>query len=88
MARRLEVWLLGTHVGTLSQVEGRLGGECAGAVTLLEPGESPRAVDGARDVHWLDHAQLLQVLDADGLRVGFPPMVGHTFPVIFSCQRL
>ena len=25
MARQLEVWLLGTHVGTLSQTEGRLG---------------------------------------------------------------
>jgi serine/threonine-protein kinase HipA len=131
MARHLEVWLLGVHVGTLSQVDGRLsfayapgattplsqslpirselfddratrpffagllpeggkrkqiaktlqvstqndyalldslGGECAGAVTLLEPGQSPRALDAARDVRWLDHAQLLQVLDEMPLR--------------------
>lgn len=131
MARHLEVWLLGAHVGTLSQVDGRLGlayapgattplsqslpirsepfddratrpffagllpeggkrkqiaktlqistqndyalldslgGECAGAVTLLEPGQSPQALDGARDVRWLDHAQLLQVLDEMPLR--------------------
>jgi serine/threonine-protein kinase HipA len=45
-----------------------LGGECAGAVTLLEPGQSPRPLDGARDVRWLDHAQLLQVLDEMPLR--------------------
>ena len=131
MARHLEVWLLGVHVGTLSQVDGKLsfayvpgattplsqslpirsepfddratrpffagllpeggkrkqiaktlqistqndyalldslGGECAGAVTLLEPGQSPRALDGARDVRWLDHAHLLQVLDEMPLR--------------------
>lgn len=131
MARHLEVWLSGARVGTLSQVDGRLGfayapgantplsqslpirlepfddratrpffagllpegskrkqiaktlqvstqndyalldslgGECAGAVTLLEPGESPRALDGARDVRWLDPVQLLQVLDEMPLR--------------------
>ena len=131
MARHLEVWLSGAHVGTLSQVDGRLGfayapgattalsqslpirsdpfddratrpffagllpeggkrkqiaktlqvstqndyalldslgGECAGAVTLLEPGQSPQALDGAHDVRWLDHAKLLQVLDEMPLR--------------------
>ncbi len=131
MARHLEVWLLGAHLGTLSQVDGRLsfayvsgattpvsqslpirsepfddraarpffagllpeggkrkqiaktlqvstqndyalldrlGGECAGAVTLLEPGQSPRALDAAREVRWLDDGQLLQVLDEMPLR--------------------
>jgi serine/threonine-protein kinase HipA len=131
MAHHLEVWLSGAHVGTLSQVDGRLcfvyapgantalsqslpirsepfddratrpffagllpeggkrkqiaktlqvsmqndyalldslGGECAGAVTLLEPGQSPQALGGADDVRWLDHAQLLQVLDEMPLR--------------------
>ena len=131
MARQLEVWLLSAHVGTLSQVDGRLsfayapgatkplshslpirpepfddrasrpffagllpeggkrkqiaktlqvstqndyallnslGGECAGAVTLLEPGQSPQAVDTTHEVRWLDHAQLLQVLDEMPLR--------------------
>lgn len=125
MARHLEVWLLGAHVGTLSQVDGRLsfayapgatmplsqslpiraepfddrttrpffagllpeggkrrqiaktlqvstqndyallnslGGECAGAVTLLESGQLPKALDASRDVRWLDHAHLLQAL--------------------------
>ena len=126
MARHLEVWLLGAHIGTLSQIEGRLnfayapgatqlvsqslpiraepfddratrpffagllpeggkrkqiaktlqvsmqndyalleslGGECAGAVTLLEPSQSPQALDAPREVRWLNNAQLLQVLD-------------------------
>lgn len=131
MARHLEVWLLGAHVGTLSQIEGRLGfayaagattplsqslpirsepfddratrpffagllpeggkrkqiaktlqistqndyalldslgGECAGAVTLLGSGQRPQPPDAPREVRWLDHAQLLQVLDEMPLR--------------------
>lgn len=131
MARHLEVWLLGEHIGTLSQIDGRLsfaytlaartpvsqslpiraepfddrasrpffagllpeggkrrqiaktlqistqndyalldslGGECAGAVTLLAPGLVAPALDAPRDVRWLDHAQLLQVLDEMPLR--------------------
>lgn len=131
MTRHLEVWLLGAHIGILSQVDGRLnftyapgvttplsqslpiraesfddratrpffagllpeggkrkqiaktlqvstqndyalldslGGECAGAVTLLEPGLTPQALDAPRNVRWLDHAQLLQVLDEMPLR--------------------
>ena len=125
MPRHLDVWLLGAHIGTLSQIEGRLsfayapgattpvsqslpiqaepfddratrpffagllpeggkrrqiaktlqistqndyalleslGGECAGAVTLLEPGQTPQAPDAPRDVRWLGNSQLLQVL--------------------------
>ena len=131
MARHLEVWLLGAHIGTLSQVDGRLsfayapgtstplsqslpirpepfddratrpffagllpeggkrkqiaktlqvstqndyalleslGGECAGAVTLLEPDQTPPALDAPREVRWLDDAQLLRVLDEMPLR--------------------
>jgi serine/threonine-protein kinase HipA len=131
MARHLDVWLLGAHVGTLSQVGGRLsftyapgataslsqflpirsepfddratrpffagllpeggkrkqiakilqvsmqndfalldslGGECAGAITLLESSQSPQAQSAPREVRWLDHAQLLQVLDEMPLR--------------------
>ena len=131
MARQLEVWLQGAHIGTLSQIDGRLsfayalgataplsqslpirpepfddratrpffagllpeggkrkqiaktlqvstqndyalldslGGECAGAVTLLESGQSPHALDAPHEVRWLDHAQLLQVLDEMPLR--------------------
>lgn len=131
MADQLGVWMHGAHVGTLSQVDGRLafayapgatiplsqslpiraepfddrasrpffagllpeggkrkqiaktlqvsaqndyalldslGGECAGAVTLLEPDQVPPALDAPRAVRWLDHAQLLQVLDEMPLR--------------------
>lgn len=131
MARHLEVWLLGAHIGTLSQIDGRLGfayapaattplsqslpiraepfddratrpffagllpeggkrkqiakalqistqndyamleslgGECAGAVTLLEAGVTPQASDAPSDVRWLDDAQLLQVLTEMPLR--------------------
>lgn len=140
MARQLEVWLLGAHIGTLAQIDGRLsfsyaadwlarhaasqnqtslsqslqpraepfderatrpffagllpegakrkliaqtlhvsrqndyalldgiGGECAGAVTLLEPGQTPQAPNAPHAVRWLDDAQLLRVLDEMLLR--------------------
>ena len=131
MARHLEVWLLGAHIGTLSQVDGRLsfayapnaatplsqslplrsepfddratrpffagllpeggkrkqiaktlqvstqndyalldslGGECAGAVTLLEPGQLPQAPGAPGEVRWLNPAQLLQILNEMPLR--------------------
>jgi serine/threonine-protein kinase HipA len=131
MARHLDVWLLGAHVGTLSQIEGRLrfayapgattalsqslpirpepfddrasrpffagllpeggkrkqiaktlqvsvqndyalleslGGECAGAVILREPDQSPLALDAPLEVRWLDPGQLLQVLNEMPLR--------------------
>lgn len=131
MARQLQVWLLGEHIGTLSQIDGRLsfayapsatvplsqslpiradpfddratrpffagllpeggkrkqiaktlqvstqndyalldslGGECAGAVTLLDAGQLPQPPNAPREVRWLDHAQLLQVLDEMPLR--------------------
>ena len=131
MARHLEVWLLGAHVGNLWQIDGRLslayvpgattplsqslpiraepfddratrpffagllpeggkrkqiakvlqvstqndyalleslGGECAGAVTLLEPGQPPQGLDAPCEVRWLDHAHLLQILEEMPLR--------------------
>ena len=135
MPKQLEVWLLGSHVGTLMQIDGRLsfaytaqwlesaaasavgsplsqslplqaepfddraarpffagllpegekrrliaqalhasrqndfalldgiGGECAGAVTLLEPGQTPAAADAPAAVRWLDVPALLRLLD-------------------------
>ena len=45
-----------------------LGGDCAGAVTLLESGQSPQSADAQHEVRWLDHTQLLQVLDEMPLR--------------------
>lgn len=143
MPKTLEVWLSGVHVGTLSQVDGRLsftyspalmsslndngiatvssplsqslpfraepfddratrpffagllpeggkrkliaqtlhvsrqndfalldslGGECAGAVTLLEPDQPPKAPGSPNTVRWLDATQLLAVLDEMPLR--------------------
>ena len=44
----------------------RLGGECAGAVTLLEPGQTPEEEaipPGEEGVRWLDDAALLQLMD-------------------------
>ncbi len=131
MTRQLVVWLFGTHIGTLNQIDGRLsfsyvsdwlntnnsiplsqslplqseafddratrpffagllpegdkrkliaqtlhvsrqndfalldgiGGECAGAVTLLEPGQMPQAQDNHDLVRWLDEGELLRLLD-------------------------
>lgn len=131
MTRQLTVWLFGTHIGTLSQIDGRLnfaygsdwlnsqhamplsqslplqaeafddratrpffagllpegdqrkliaqalhvsaqndfalldgiGGECAGAVTLLEPGQMPPARENQDLVRWLGEGELLRLLD-------------------------
>ena len=45
-----------------------LGGECAGAITLLHPGQRPQALNAAHQVRWLDAEHLLQVLDEMPLR--------------------
>ncbi len=131
MTRQLGVWLFGTQIGILSQIDGRLsfaylkdwlnssnaiplsqslslqaeafddratrpffagllpegdqrkliaqalhvsrqndfalldgiGGECAGAVTLLVPGQMPQAPDNCDIVRWLDDVELLRLLD-------------------------
>ena len=131
MIRQLTVWLFGTHIGTLSQLDGRLnfsygsdwlntshsiplsqslplqaevfddratrpffagllpegdkrkliaqalhvsrqndfalldgiGGECAGAVTLLEPGQMPQSQENQDLVRWLGEGELLRLLD-------------------------
>lgn len=130
MPRQLDVWLFGTPIGTLTQVDGRLvfsylpewlgstratplsqslplqaeafddratrpffagllpegdkrrlvaqalgvsrqndfalldgiGGECAGAVTLLEPGQIPSHATPAEAVRWLDDADLVSLI--------------------------
>ena len=131
MPKQLEVWLSGAHVGTLAQIDGRLGftyapdwlaskdatplsqslplqaapfddratrpffagllpegdkrkgvaqalhvsrqndfalldgigGECAGAVSLLEPGQTPQATEVPNAVRWLDDAELLRLIE-------------------------
>ena len=40
-----------------------IGGECAGAVTLLEPGQTPAVANMVTATRWLDDADLLRLLD-------------------------
>lgn len=40
-----------------------IGGECAGAVTLLEPGQMPQPLDVPGAVSWLDAAELVRTID-------------------------
>jgi len=40
-----------------------IGGECAGAVTLLEPGQMLQAQDNNDLVRWLDEVELLRLID-------------------------
>jgi serine/threonine-protein kinase HipA len=40
-----------------------IGGECAGAVTILEPDQRPASADLTDPVRWLDGAELLRLLD-------------------------
>ena len=173
MPKQLEVWLLGAHIGTLAQLDGRLsfgyaaewlakgaagdglkteavplsqslplrtepfddrttrpffagllpegdkrklvaqalqvsrqndfalldgiGGECAGAVTLLEPGQTPALIDAPDTVRWLDDAQLLAVLDEmpqrpmlvgdEGLRLSLAG-AQDKLPVVASSERI
>ncbi len=173
MPKQLEVWLLGKHIGTLEQVEGRLsfsyatdwlhkntikdgsggdtiplskslplraepfddraarpyfagllpegaklnliaralhvsrkndfglldgiGGECAGAATLLEPGQKPDAPDSISQVRWLDGAQLLRLLEEmpkrpmlageDGIRLSLAG-AQDKLPVVAELNRI
>ena len=40
-----------------------IGGECAGAVTLLEPGQQPTGLPSEQYVRWLDDGELITILD-------------------------
>lgn len=40
-----------------------IGGECAGAITLLEPGQTPEISDNRDIVRWLDETELFRLLD-------------------------
>jgi serine/threonine-protein kinase HipA len=173
MTKQLEVWLLRKHVGTLTQVEGRLhfsyaadwleknsaedgiavdkiplsqslpervepfddraarpyfagllpeghkrnliaralhvsgkndfglldgiGGECAGAVTLLELGRQPETPDSPNVVRWLDGEQLMHLLDEmpkrpmlageDGIRLSLAG-AQDKLPVVAESNRI
>lgn len=42
---------------------GSIGGECAGAVSLLEPNQQPDLIPSAQAVRWLDDAELITILN-------------------------
>ena len=74
-----------------------IGGECAGAVTLLEPGQALPALQTPPAVRWLDDAQLLRLLDEmpqrpmlageDGLRLSLAG-AQDKLPVVADGNRI
>lgn len=75
-----------------------IGGECAGAVTFLEPGQAlPPSAGVAGDVEWLSDEKLLAILDElprrpmlagdDGLRLSLAG-AQDKLPVVFDGQRI
>ncbi|MBU3732806.1 MAG: type II toxin-antitoxin system HipA family toxin, partial [Beijerinckiaceae bacterium] len=76
---------------------GGIGGECAGAVSLLEPNEQPDLIPSAQAVRWLDDAELIDILNELPRR---PMLAGHKglrlslagaqdkLPVIFAEGRI
>lgn len=69
-----------------------IGGECAGAVTLLEPGQQPTGLTSEQYVRWLDDGELIAILDElprrpmlagkDGLRLSLAG-AQDKLPVVF-----
>ena len=69
-----------------------IGGECAGAVTLLEPGQQPTGLPSEQYVRWLDDGELITILDElprrpmlagkDGLRLSLAG-AQDKLPVVF-----
>ncbi|WP_153110908.1 type II toxin-antitoxin system HipA family toxin [Propionivibrio limicola] len=74
-----------------------IGGECAGAVSLLETGQQPDVIQSAPVVRWLDEAELVAILDElprrpmlagdEGLRLSLAG-AQDKLPVIFADGRL
>lgn len=74
-----------------------LGGECAGAVTFLAPGQSPSAPSGGDDVRWLSDEEIVAMLDElphrpmlagkDGLRLSLAG-AQDKLPVVFDGARI
>lgn len=75
----------------------RIGGECAGAVTLLEPGQSSPLSLENEEVRWLEDSELLTLLDElphrpmlagkDGLRLSLAG-AQDKLPVVFKENRI
>lgn len=74
-----------------------IGGECAGAVTFLEPGQALPASGNSEDVQWLSDEEVLAILDElprrpmlagnDGLRLSLAG-AQDKLPVIFDGKHL
>ncbi len=75
----------------------QIGGECAGAVTLLEPGQALPQLSQGDDVQWLTDEELVQILDElphrpmlagkDGFRLSLAG-AQDKLPVIFDGVRV
>ena len=74
-----------------------IGGECAGAVSLLEPGQRPALIASEQTVRWLDETELLAILDElprrpmlageEGLRLSLAG-AQDKLPVVFAEGRI
>lgn len=74
-----------------------IGGECAGAVSLLEPGQQPDLIPSAQAIRWLDEAELSAILNElprrpmlvgeEGLRLSLAG-AQDKLPVVFVEGRL
>ena len=75
----------------------RIGGECAGAVTFLEPGQELPAPSQGDDIQWLSDEEVVAILDElphrpmlagkDGLRLSLAG-AQDKLPVVFDGARL
>jgi serine/threonine-protein kinase HipA len=75
----------------------RIGGECAGAVTFLEPGQALPASTHSDDVQWLSDEEVVAILDElpsrpmlagkDGLRLSLAG-AQDKLPVVFDGARI
>lgn len=74
-----------------------IGGECAGAVTLLEPGQPLSSSEHGHDVQWLSDEEIVAILDElpyrpmlagrDGLRLSLAG-AQDKLPVVFNGERI
>jgi serine/threonine-protein kinase HipA len=74
-----------------------IGGECAGAVTLLEPGQPMSSPEHGHDVQWLNDEEIASILDElphrpmlagkDGLRLSLAG-AQDKLPVVFDGNRI
>ena len=74
-----------------------IGGECAGAVTFLEPGQALPVTDRNDDIQWLSDAEVVAILDElprrpmlagkDGLRLSLAG-AQDKLPVVFDGARI